>query len=236
MPLRFLFLLPILGSCITARAEDIPVHNLVYLDETGQAYSIDPTGGVLHKRPITFTLLQSVIDGLNQQVPTATSNSGHTVTLGSFVMLEPDGTPSDLISWVMMPNRRDALQFFSDDGDTDAAGFDWADVGILKSLPNGSPACTEHDLSGTRMLLTFQDQILDPKVNLSGDIGCVYVATTGKPGADTASGENPIGYVFVSDVASSPEPSSILPVTCGLLWISSRLARRRRCGHRPVGW
>jgi hypothetical protein len=109
----------------------------VYFAEDLEAFSIDPTGGVIHKRtttdknpPFTFKIVPTVINNVTYDVPTAGGNS-HTVTAGDVLLLEPDAfsTPSDLISFTttrgqsIMQFRFGERLFVDKHGDVYRRGF-----------------------------------------------------------------------------------------------------------------
>jgi hypothetical protein len=101
------------------------------------------------------------------------------------------------------------------------------------SLTN-TVTCTEEDLGNYKLLLTYKGQELDPEDELGplgGIKGCIYVAATAMPGADTATLENPIAYIFASDLPTAvPEPSSLPLFGIVVLYVSGAVYRKRR-GH-----
>lgn len=223
-----------------AKADPVVVgHNVVYFDESGKPYSLDGQHKEKGKDGKWHLIPQISIDfKIVNGVPTATAKtSTHNVTPGSILLKDPGttSTDSDLIVFGPIPKpgekQKQTMQFCSDDSKEtppDPKADVWADVGVSKCKSQDPvKPFTEKDLSDFTVILHYKegdDFDVTAQLDLKGKFGYIYEAGFGMPGADTASGEDPILYVFVSDscregtgksptsscAPTVPEPPSLL--------------------------
>jgi hypothetical protein len=122
---------------------------------------------------------------------------------GDLILFEPrgeNGVLSDIVRFNLSSptGGTGSLVFYSDNADT---GSDLADTGFPTA--------------------TYTNKLTATEIGPEGANGFTYTPTAGQPGF-VAGAAGPVTYVLESDVASVPEPSTLIPLAgiCGILLVA----------------
>ncbi len=232
-----------LATLSVASADIVVLHDIVYIDETSAYYlnaQVHDKNGKLIPTPIKYTYPGGIP---TLSIQAGSIGRDRKIKPGDIQLLEPMGTPggntaSDLLRFIAGPKDAKgnpmfySLQFLSDTNETFDEGGNHerpvpGDVGFTPD-PNAKQyyeTDLEFATANWRLAGTGNP---DPNsiLKLKGTSGLAYIAScpdvsNGKiddcdPGGILPFREGPIGYIFVSDVTSTPETSSLVLLATAL--------------------